>query len=195
MRCFSFAVQLVPASDGKIVLAGCRSVGAPATAVAIEEMAVAGVEKLVAIDVAGSLSPDLRSGDVLLVERALAGDGTSPHYTSEAVVNSGESLTDSLGDLLTQNGIAYSRGCVWSTDAVYREAPSSVQAARDQGAVAVDMETAAVLAVASAMDIEASVLLVIADELSEGWRPPADMSRVHAQLRRLREAVAGWQMP
>jgi hypothetical protein len=49
----------------------------------------------------------------------------------------------------------------------------------------VDLETAAVLAVSTAAGIEAAVVLVAADELHEGWRPPADLRPIRERLRHL----------
>ena len=192
--CFSFDVQSLAGRDD-IALAACRSVGAPATAVAIEEMAVAGVRRLILLDVAGSLTPGLRSGDALLAESAIVGDGTSPHYWEDDLVSASESLTTRLGDLLTEQTMAYSRGRMWSTDAVYRETVAGIQEARDKGAMAVDMETACVLAVATTLGIEAAAVLAIADELSDGWRPPIDMSSIHDLLSRILSVIAVAHLP
>jgi purine-nucleoside phosphorylase len=107
-------------------------------------------------------------------------------------------LTQRLSERLQAAGIAFSTfstGAVVSTDAVYRETPSMLESARDQGAIAVDMETACVLAVAAATGIEAAAVLVMADDLHDAWRPPADITVVQAQLRHLLDAVAACLVP
>lgn len=185
LRCLSFEVRRLQVAGQPVVVAGCRGVGAPATAVAIEELATVGVRRILAIDIAGSLDPGVRSGDIVVVERVLSGDGTSPHYTRHAAVEPSAALTDALSAELGTQGVSYRRGVVWTTDAVYRETPAAIAEAREQGAVLADMETAATLAVARALGIEAAALLVAADELFDGWRPPAATGNVNAQLKRL----------
>ena len=190
---FSFESRSI--AGGAVTLACVRGVGAPATAVAIEELGAAGVRRLIAVDIGGSIVAGLSSGAALLVEDARACDGTSPHYTADRRVSPDDALTQRLGERLQAEGIAFSPGAVLSTDAVYRETPSMLEGARDQGVVAVDMETACVLAVAGATGIEAAAMLVVADELHNGWRPPADMVVVHSQLRRLLGAAAACLLP
>jgi uridine phosphorylase len=188
----SFSFELRPSSNGRPALAVVRGVGAPATAIAVEELAVAGVRRLVAVDVAGSLVAKVRSGAVVLVARAIACDGTSPHYTGGPEVQANARLTGRLAERLTSAGIAFTTGAVWSTDAIYRETPSELNEARAHGALVADMETACVFAVTDALGIEAAAILVAADELHETWRPPADMGRVQAQVRGvLAVAIAG----
>jgi uridine phosphorylase len=170
--------------DG-VSLVGCTGVGGPATAVVVEELAVAGVRRLIAVDIAGSVDRDVPSGRVVLINGAIAADGTSGHYSSEPVVRPSAALTETLGEKLMKAGVEFGSGLVWSTDAVFRETPSLVDTYRGQGAVLVDMDMAATLAVASALGIEAAAVLVAADELDGGWRPPRDMSAVRSQLQRL----------
>jgi purine-nucleoside phosphorylase len=104
-------------------------------------------------------------------------------------------LTQRLSERLQAAGIAFSTGAVVSTVAVYRETPSMLESARDQGAIAVDMETACVFAVAAATGIEAAAALVMADELHDGWRPPADMTMVQSQHRRLLDLATTCLLP
>ena len=192
-RYFSFDAR--PLAGGAVTLAAVRGVGAPATAIAIEELVAAGVHRLVAIDIAGSIDAGVRSGDAVLVESALACDGTSRHYAGERVVRASEALTRRLGGRLTADAIAFAAGGAWSTDAVYRETPAQLDQARRRGAVVADMETACVFAVAASLGIEAAAVLVAADELRDAWHPPADMQLVRNRLRTLLEAATACLLP
>ena len=194
-KLLSFDVRRLGGRQRAVLLAGCRGVGAPATAVAVEELAAVGLRRLIAIDVAGSLDPALQSSSVVLIDAAMADDGTSPHYTADTRVHPNESLTAALAKALNGAGMPFTSGVVWSTDAVYRETPSLIHHARSDGAALVDMETASVLAVASRLGIEAAALLVVADELSGGWRPPDDMKAVETQLKRVLGAALDALMP
>ena len=81
---FSFEAHTL--AGGALTLAALRSVGAPATAIAIEELATSGVRRLIAVDIGASIDPSVRTGDVMLLDAALVADGTSPHYTTCSVV-------------------------------------------------------------------------------------------------------------
>ncbi len=184
-KSLSFDICRKTSNGAAITMAGLRGIGGAAIAVAIEEMAVVGVEKLIAVDIAGSIDGGVRSGDIVLVDGAIASDGTSPHYGSETLVRPAQELTDDLEESLKSKGIQFSTGLVWSTDAVYKETPSLIQGARIQGAVVVDLETAPLLAVARAVGIEAAAVLVVADELFGGWQPPTDPQLVQSRLQGL----------
>jgi purine-nucleoside phosphorylase len=86
-----------------------------------------------------------------------------------------------------EEDFVWQAGPVWSTDAVYRETPALLGKAQAAGAVAVEMELAAVLAVAAFRGIAAAGLLVVSDELFGGaWR---NLSR-SPEVRRARELAA-----
>jgi uridine phosphorylase len=186
----ALSVDVEPAAGIKgIWLARCRGVGGPAAAIAIEELAVAGVRRLVRVDLCGSLDLKAPCGQAVLIEGAIVADGTSRHYTNASVVRPAAVLTETLRQHLAGAGIAFTAGCIWTTDAAYRETRSLIESHRSNGAIAVDLEAAAVLAVSEAVGIEAATVLVAADELFDGWRPPAG-TLVRSQLKRL-FAVAG----
>lgn len=178
-----------------MTLAYVRSVGAPATAIALEELAASGVRQIVSIDVAGSIDPIVGSGDVVLVESAVACDGTSPHYSTTRVNASDEELTGRIADSLRAAGVPHLTGRTWSTDAVYRETPSQIETARQEGATLVDMETACLFAVSSALGIRSAAVLVAADQLYEVWHPPPDMSLIQKRLRAVLDATVACLLP
>jgi uridine phosphorylase len=166
---------------GRVVVAGGLGVGGPATAVVIEELAVLGVRQIIAVDIAGSLSAAVPCGASVVVEAAICGDGTSGHYTAAQRVRPCARLTEALCSALTAAGTEYRHGVVWSTDAPYRETPTEIAARRNEGAVMVDMETAALFAAASALGLDAAAVLVAADQLHDGWTPP-DLKLVRRSL-------------
>ncbi|HWG91061.1 MAG TPA: hypothetical protein VNZ52_09470, partial [Candidatus Thermoplasmatota archaeon] len=63
------------------------------------------------------------------------------------------------------------QGPVWTTDAIYRETPERIRHFRDRGAIAVDMETSALLTVAHYRGIPAAGTHIITDRLGEAWTP------------------------
>jgi purine-nucleoside phosphorylase len=71
---------------------------------------------------------------------------------------------------LTGGEIKHFVGSVWSTDGIYRETRGKFQRFRDQGVLAVDMETSAVFAVAKYRKVRAASAQIISDVLTEnGW--------------------------
>jgi uridine phosphorylase len=175
---------------GGAVAAATIGVGGPATAVLIEELAVSAVRQIIAVDIAASLHSRMRSGDVALVGHAFCGDGTSAHYAERDVqVLPDEDLTERLRSALVRSSINPVDAGAWSTDAPYRETATAVATWRARGASIVDMETAALLASCAALGIAAAAVLVVADELFEGWSPPGDMKAVQSQLKRTANAA------
>jgi uridine phosphorylase len=158
----------------------------------VEELAAIGVQRIVAVDFAGSIDQSVPSGSVVLAEGAIALDGTSRHYSLQPIAPASRALTAPLAAHLAERGVELSCGLVWSTDAVYRETRSQIEAQRAQGALCVDMETAALYAVASALGLEAVSLLVAADELFESWQAPRDMRSLQRRLWQLGAIAVGY---
>jgi len=183
-------LAILPRTNGRVAVAGNFGIGGPATAVVIEELAAIGVERIVAVDLAASLSPEVRSGTVFLTSDAICADGTSPHYAASGVVEVGPDLSARLAAALARRNVPFTAGRVWSTDAVYRETAAEVRRSAAQGALVADMETAALLACGRALGVQAASALVVADTLfEEEWRPPPEPKRLQERLRRVAEAA------
>lgn len=80
-------------------------------------------------------------------------EGTSYHYLPPAAFaeNPDKTLmTDVEAAVSNLSGIRAYRGATWTTDAPYRETQAAIASARDLGALAVEMESAALYAFAAA---------------------------------------------
>ena len=142
-------------------------IGAPATALVADKLHACGVDTIVGVGFAGILHPLLQAGDLLVVERALGEDGTSRAYlqgTDEVTAHPllKETMELSLGQ---EPGAAYQCATVWTTDAPYRETVAKARAYRARGAAAVEMETAALYAVAQRRGFRAGAMVVLSDSL------------------------------
>lgn len=184
-------LRFLPGTHDRLAAAGRLGVGGPAMAMAVEELAAIGVRRIVTVDVAASIDADRLAGDVVLVESAIAADGTARHYlpagAEHAVCDAG--LLGRIEAALRNGGILATSQRVWSTDAPFRETAGLIAFYRGQGAVAVDMETAAFYASAAALGVEAASVLVIADTLIDEWRPPADPDAVRVKLAQVADIV------
>lgn len=168
------------------------AIGAPATAMLVDELAVRGARRIVSIDLCAGISTDVPSGTVVLVASACCGDGTSAHYApGRDIVEGNAGMIDALAPALLASGYRHLTGRVWSTDAPYRETASLLKRARDAGAVGIDMETSALYAAGAATGVACASILVAADCLQESWQPPSDMGQVNATLRRVAGLALG----
>jgi len=68
------------ATDGEVGIVQVLGVGAPVTALLMEELVARGAEQFLALGHVGSLQPDVELGDLVVVDRALRDEGTSHHY-------------------------------------------------------------------------------------------------------------------
>lgn len=165
--------------------------GAPATAVIADLFCALGVERFLILGMAGGLQADLSTGDLILCAEAIRAEGTSPHYLPEAdTVASSESLLTSLSAALTARNHAHRIGSTWTTDAPFRELRGEVLAHQRRGILAVDMEAAALLAVAQANSRSAAAAFAIVDSLADGaWKMPQDVNPARAGLVALFESA------
>jgi len=132
--------------DPRIGIVGC-AVGAPFAVLVAEELFASGCQFLVSIASAGKLDADRILPEVILIDRALRGDGTSHAYVpSSAAIDVGPCLIEAVSRGLDAAGIVVARGTAWTTDAPFRETPAALASAREAGAIVVEMEAAALYA-------------------------------------------------
>ncbi len=148
-------------------------VGASGTVLALENMISLGATSILFVGWCGSLDPSCPMTHVIVPTTAVREEGTSFHYLPpDEPVHSSKRLTRIILDALARGGIPYSAGCVWSTDAPYRETPTKVRRFSSQQVRAVDMETSAIFALAAFRRCEAGGALIVSDELfHQEWNP------------------------
>ncbi len=79
--------------------------GGPVSSALVEELAYYGIKFVLAYGLAGGLgTKDLKMGDFYIVEKALAMDGTTPHYTSDKLIPSDEFLNSRIKELAKETG-------------------------------------------------------------------------------------------
>lgn len=162
-------------NGASIALAG-PMLGAPQTILVLERMIALGAKRFIAVGWCGSLNEGVRIGDIVLPSGAISEEGTSSHYPG-AECSPSRQLFHSLRSVLETTGKSVHQGCVWTTDAPYRETCEKVRGFQAQGVLAVDMETSALFSVSRFRDVELAVVLVVSDELFglkwvHGFRDP-----------------------
>lgn len=173
---------------------GC-AVGGPFAVLLAEQLFVSGCELLINITSAGQIVPVREPPYFVLIERALRDEGTSHHYLPPArYVALLPQVKERICAGLEHFDPSLERGAAWTTDAPYRETQEAIEAARAQGVLAVEMESASLYAFAQAKQMPVVCFAHITNNMG---RTAGDFEKGEedgsvASLR-LAEAVAlGW---
>ena len=181
----------LPSTGGRIGLLGQFGIGAPAAAVALEELAAMGTSAFVSVGTAGSLQRDLKVGDLVLCEAAIRDEGVSHHYLPPArLAHPTPEMTAALAGALTTAGATFRPGTCWTIDAPYRETVAEARHYQSEGVLCVEMEAAALFAVAEVRKLQLASAFAISDSLADlVWDPKFHTSEVEAGLITLYQAA------
>ena len=152
---------------------------APFAAAFLDEMIALGVRKVIACGTCGVLDGDMPKGMVVIPTSAVRDEGTSYHYLPPSrEVQPAPSAISTIMDVLQAHKCEYTCGKTWTTDGIYRETATRVKRRREEGCLTVEMEAAAMFAVARFRGIQIGMLLGCGDDVSgEVWDerhdPPA----------------------
>jgi uridine phosphorylase len=128
------------------------AVGAPFAVLVAEQLFASGCELLISVTSAGQITPTGPTPYFVLIDRALRDEGTSHHYLPPSTFAEADpTLANRAFAACRTLPAKVHRGTVWTTDAPYRETEEAIAAARLHGALAVEMEAAALYAFASAL--------------------------------------------
>src|SRR4051812_44305205 len=147
------------APDGAPVTIQSTGMGGPSAAIVVEELIDLGARTLVRIGTCGALAEDVPLGELLAAGSAIAADGTSRALGADGRVSADALLTEALVEAGARPAT------VVSTDLFYDPREELPDRWRAGGAAAVEMEAAAVLAVAARRGVRASCLLAVTDQL------------------------------
>ena len=166
--------------DGTSVTLAGPFIGAPHAVMGMEKLVAMGARRILVLGWCGSLQPFLKIGDLVIPTHAVSEEGTSQHYpTVSKNPTSDPVLNRTLETALKDNKTPFTKGQIWTTDAIYRETPEKVRTYQQQNILAVEMEISALLAVSSFRSVQMAALLVVSDELSElKWKPGFSNSRL-----------------
>jgi uridine phosphorylase len=127
------------------------AVGAPFAVLVAEQLFVSGCRLLISVTSAGQIVPVGAPPYFVLIDRALRDEGTSHHYLPPSLfAEANRMLAEMVWPALGAMRVPVHRGTAWTTDAPYRETADAIAAARAHGALAVEMEAAALYAFAKA---------------------------------------------
>jgi uridine phosphorylase len=181
----------LPSTGGRVGLLGQFGIGAPAAAVELEQMAALGTSAVVSVGTAGSLQHDLTPGDLVLCEAAIRDEGVSHHYLPPTrLAQAPAPMSAALGAAMTQAGLTFRTGTSWTIDAPYRETVAEARHYQAEGVLCVEMEAAALFAVAQVRGLPLASAFVISDSLADlVWSPRFRDPAVQAGLVALHQAA------
>lgn len=150
------------ARDGQALTVQSTGMGGPSAAIVIAELADLGARVLIRVGTCGGLRPEVNLGDLVVAAQALPFDGTG------TVLSGGQVRLDPdpglLDALLAADPEAH-QGPVASTDLFYDSPPEDPGRWLAAGALAVEMETATLYALARRRGLRAASLLLVTDRL------------------------------
>lgn len=147
------------AGDGEPLTIQSTGIGGPSAAIVICELVQLGARTLVRVGTCGALDETLQLGELLIADQAIAQDGTSRS------LGAGEQLAASpeLVRRLSAAGSTVRSATVVSTDLFYDAEPGSEQRWLAAGALAVEMESATLFALAAGHGFQAASALIVSD--------------------------------
>lgn len=156
-----------------LVVAGGFGIGAPIAAAVMEELIALGCRRFVSIGTAGGLRADLAIGALVVCDRAVRDEGTSHHYVPSSMwAWPSADLTKAVETALRCRGAQPHVGGAWTIDALYRETAAEARRYRSLGVAVVEMEAAALFAVAAYRGAQAAAVFTVSDSLADlVWRP------------------------
>jgi uridine phosphorylase len=126
-----------------------RVVGAPFAVLVAEELFASGCELIVSITSAGQIISLGNPPYVVLIEKALRDEGTSYHYMPPSRYSALHPiLKEIISTAWDSARVRLYVGASWTTDAPFRETETAIAAYHAEGILAVEMEAAALYALA-----------------------------------------------
>lgn len=190
------SIHVVTSNGRKATIAG-PCMGAPAAVFTLERLIAAGARNIVLLGLCGSISPQVKIGDIVIPMGARIEEGTSLHYvrgTKKAFPS--EKALEAVKTVMAGYGKSHHYGPVWTTDAPFRETRDKVSKYAEKGLLAVEMETSALFTLAAYRGVNLAAVLVVSDELFDlkwrtGFTRPRFLSSVrHAGRLALAAAMA-----
>jgi uridine phosphorylase len=193
--CYHTELWLSVVNGMTIGIVGC-AVGASFAVLVAEQLFASGCTFLISITSAGQIDRTLPQPCMVLIDRALRGEGTSYAYLPQSsTVDADPGLIAMVERSMQDDRIAMIRGTTWTTDAPYRETATALSAAKDQGAVVVEMEAAALCAFAAARHKPVVCFAHMTNSMAvtEGDFEKGPADGVEQALIVVAAAIRGWQ--
>ena len=145
------------ARDGRPLTIMAHGMGAPSAVIVLEELCDLGLEVAVRVGSCGAVADGITPGEILNVESALALDGVSRDLGGGEVARPDHELAGLLAAGCDRSGLFV------TADLFYEHGPARIGEWRRAGALAVEMEAAALFAVAGLRGIRIACACMVTD--------------------------------
>jgi uridine phosphorylase len=145
------------AEDGEPLTIMSHGIGGPSAAIVLEELCDLGLERAIRVGSCGALADSLELGQLICADALSGADGTSQALIGDAPLIPDRQITELLAAQADHSGL------VISADLFYERGTERIERWKASGALAVEMEAAALLAVAQLRSIRLGVLLMVSD--------------------------------
>ncbi|QXJ19687.1 nucleoside phosphorylase [Actinomadura graeca] len=170
---------------GERVIVTSTGVGAPSTALAVEELAALGVETMIRVGASGSMLPDVVNGELAVLTSAIRDEGTTKQYLPvEFPAIADIEVVLALREAAERAGVPFRCGTAHTKDSYYGETETDrmpmaatlkerFETWRRGGAVCSEMESAAVFVVGTVLKVRTGsvVLMWSQDAIDNGPAP------------------------
>ena len=148
------------ARDGEPLTIQATGMGGPSAAIVLWELIALGARRAIRLGTSGALAPSLALGDLIIAREALCLDGTSRALGSGQRVAADASLTEALVRAAPSARV----GTVASVDLFYDgPEPAGGRIDKDAGALALEMEAAALFALGASAGVPVACVLAVSD--------------------------------
>jgi uridine phosphorylase len=155
--------------EGRELTICSTGIGAPSTAIAVEELANVGVQRFIRVGTCGALQPGIEIGDMIVATGAAKDEGTTARYEAETVPAVPDYRTlSALVAAAERNDESVHTGPVATDDAFYAETDEYVAEWEAAGLQAVEMEAAAIFSLARRKGLAAGAICTVDGNLVEG---------------------------
>lgn len=155
--------------DDTAVTLCSTGIGCPSAAIALEELHKVGVETVLRVGTTGALQRGIDIGDMVVATGAAKDEGTTRRYEADTLPAVPDyTVLQALVDAAESAGEHVHVGPIVTDDAYYAEFETYVEDWEAAGMLAVEMEAAAIFAVARRRGMRAGAICTVDGNLVEG---------------------------
>lgn len=164
---------------GRSVSVMASGMGVPSAAIYITELVrFYGVRRLIRVGTAGIYQPDLELRQIVAADRAVTNSGLPENIGAVAPLLPSASLLKAAQQAAADSGIDLRSGTVFTSDVFYEPNDTARDRHTADGVLCVEMECAALYAIAQVEGVDALALLTMTDHLVSGKQLSADDRRL-----------------
>jgi len=193
--CYHTQLDTFTLAGQTVGIVGC-AVGAPFAVLLAEQLFASGCRLLLSVTSAGQITASAAPPYFVVIDRALRDEGTSYHYAAPAqYAEADPQLVEIAEHALHGKAQHVITGATWTTDAPFRETADAIELARSKGALAVEMEAAALYAFAASVKAHVLCLAHVTNTMGQAGDDfeKGDADGTDDALTVLRHLVGGFE--